>query len=174
MSKGGLSAIDLLSIEQAKARLYTLDAEFKQYHMDIIDALDNDDEIEREGGVMEEHEDKMAHIIINLKSTSSSAPTTSSETTTTIKTKSKELEVLRRRLADLEINVRRINSEITTVMPGPSMDCCLLEQCNRQITGFETEMFDISCTITTMEDTKEFTDEKLRISNVIFNLGLKI
>ena len=68
VSKGGLSAIDLLSIEQAKARLHTLDAEFKQCHMDVIDTLEDvTDKIESEEDVMEEHEDKMAHIIISLK-----------------------------------------------------------------------------------------------------------
>ena len=174
VSKGGLSAINLLSSEQAKARLHTLDAQFKWYHIDVIDALDDDEEIEREGDVMEEHEGKMVNIIISLKSISSSAPTTSSETTALVKTESKELEVLWRCLADLEINVWRINSKITTVMPGPSMDRCLLEHCNRQITSFEMEMFDISRTIATMEDTKELNDEKLRISDVIFNLGLII
>ena len=44
VSKGGLSAIDLLSIEQAKARLHMLDAEFTWYHVDVIDTLDDDDE----------------------------------------------------------------------------------------------------------------------------------
>ena len=94
MSKRGLSAIDLLSIEQAKAWLHTLDAEFKRYHMDVIDALKDDDEIEREGDVMEEYKDKMTHISISVKGISSFAPTTSSETTTLIKTERKELEVL--------------------------------------------------------------------------------
>ena len=63
MSKGGLSAIDLLSIEQAKVRLHMLDAKFKQYHIDVIDTLDDDEKIEREGDIMEEHEDKMAHAV---------------------------------------------------------------------------------------------------------------
>ena len=44
---GGLRAIDLLSIEQAKARLHMLDVEFKRYHVEVIDALDNDEEVER-------------------------------------------------------------------------------------------------------------------------------
>ena len=67
VSEGGLSAIDLLSIEQTKARLHTLDADFKRYHIDVNDALDDDNEIESEGSVLEEHEDKVAHIIISLK-----------------------------------------------------------------------------------------------------------
>ena len=58
---------------------------------------------------MEEHEDKMTHII-SLKNIFFSAPTTSSEIKTLVKTESKELEVLRRCLVALEINVWRINT----------------------------------------------------------------
>ena len=93
-----------------------------------------------------------------------------------IKTESKEVEVLWQRLADLERNVWRINSKIVTVTSVPSIDRCLLEQCNRQITGFETEMF-YTCIfhkIATVEETKELTEEKLGISDVGFNLGLKM
>ena len=71
-----------------------------------------------------------------------------------IKTKNKGLEVLQLGFADLEINVRRTNSKTTTVIPGLSMDRCLSEQCNRQITGFETEMLDISRTIANLEVTE--------------------
>ena len=151
-----------------------LDAKFKRYHVEVIDALDDDEEIEKEADVMEEHEEKMAYITISLKSICSSVPTTSSETKAPIKTEGKEQEVLRRCLSDLEMNARRINSKITAVIPGPSMDHCLLEQCNRQIAGFETKMLDLSRTIATMEDTSELNNEKLQISDVIFNLGLKI
>ena len=96
IAKGGLSAVDLLSVEQAKPWLHTLDTKFKQYHMDVSDSLDNEGEIEREEAVMEEHEIRVAHIFVSLKSISSSSPSTSFETATTIKTESKELEVLRR------------------------------------------------------------------------------
>ena len=54
------------------------------------------------------------------------------------------------------------------------MDCCLLKQCNKQIADYETEMLDISRTIATMKDTSELNNEKLRISDVVLNLGLKI
>ena len=49
VSKGGLTAIDLLLVEQAKTRLRTLDTKFKRYHMDVIDSLDDDTETERVG-----------------------------------------------------------------------------------------------------------------------------
>ena len=54
------------------------------------------------------------------------------------------------------------------------MDRCLLEQYNKQVTSFDTELFHISRTIATIEDTKELTDEKLLISDITFSLGLKI
>ena len=53
----------------------------------------NDDEIEKEGDVMEEDENKIVHITVNLKNISSSSPTTFFKTTSTIKTEGKKLEV---------------------------------------------------------------------------------
>ena len=84
IAKGGLSAIDLLSVKQAKVR----------YHMDIIDSLDDECEIEREEAAMEEHEIRIAHILVSLKSISSSSSTTSSKPAATIKIESSELDVL--------------------------------------------------------------------------------
>ena len=45
VSKGGLTAVDLLSLEQAMAHLHILDTEFKRYHMDVMDSLDDDTEM---------------------------------------------------------------------------------------------------------------------------------
>ena len=78
----------------SKARLHTLDAKFKWYHMDIIDSLNDESETDKEHKVMDEHESRVAHIVVSLKSISSSSPTTSSQPAATIKTESKELDVL--------------------------------------------------------------------------------
>ena len=69
----GLTGVDLLSVKQAKARLHTLDTEFKWYLMDVIDSLDDDTEIEREGDVMDEHKSRVTHISVSLKELSSPA-----------------------------------------------------------------------------------------------------
>ena len=66
---------------------YTLDTESKRYPIDVIDSLDDDTEIEIEGDVMDEHESRVAHISVSLKELSSPAEPT-------IKTESKELNVL--------------------------------------------------------------------------------
>ena len=95
VGKGGLAAIDILSVEQAKARPHTLDIEFKRYHMDVIDSLVDKTEIDKKHYVIVAHESRIAHIVFHLKSISSYSHTTSSEPVATIKTESKELEVLR-------------------------------------------------------------------------------
>ena len=62
--------------------------------MDIIDSLGNESEIDKEYEVTDEHNSRVTHIVISLKSVFSSSPTSSSEPATTIKTESKEPNVL--------------------------------------------------------------------------------
>ena len=84
----GLTAVDISSVEHAKAGLCTMDTKIKRCHMHVIDLLDGDTEIEREGDVMDEHESRVAHVSVSLKELCSTAKPT-------IKTESKELDVLR-------------------------------------------------------------------------------
>lgn len=41
-------------------RLEDLDAEFKLHHLALVDLIENDDELEREQRVLDEHEDLVA------------------------------------------------------------------------------------------------------------------
>ena len=59
-----------------------------------------------------------------------------------------------------ETSVQKVNAKVGPMVPGSSIDCCLLEQYNKQVGGFEMELLDISHSIATMEDTKELPDEK--------------
>ena len=61
-----------------------------------------------------------------------------------------------------------------TMTPVPSMDCFLLEQCNKQVNIFEMELLNVSLSIATTEGANELPDEKSRISDAIFSTGLKI
>ena len=54
-----------------------------------------------------------------------------------------------------EANITRINGKIGTVTPGPSMDCCLLEKCNKQVNVFEMELLDVFRSLTTTKDAKK-------------------
>ena len=167
-TKGPLSAIELLSVEQAKARLHTLDTEFKRYHMEVIDALEEEDELEREQAVMDDHESRVAHISISLKALS--VPTKES----IVKVDDKEQNLFRRRLAHLEKNLRKVNAQIEHLDPGPGIDRFLLEQYKDQFDGFKLELLDISRGITAIEEATDLPEKESEISDAIFNVGLKI
>ena len=70
--------------------------------------------------------------------------------------------------------MRKVNAVIRPMVPGPSIDHCLLEQYKDQISGFKMELIDISRSIATIEDAKELADEKSWISNAIISIGLRI
>ena len=77
----------MLSVEQAKACLHSLDAEFKWYHMDVVDSLVDDGEVERKQAITDEHESRVTRLFVRYKELSSSAEPT-------IKAETKELDVL--------------------------------------------------------------------------------
>ena len=60
------------------------------------------------------------------------------------------------------------------MVSGPGIDCCLWEEYEQRVSGFEMELFDISCSIATIEDAKELPNGKSWISNAIFSIGPKI
>ena len=64
IAKGGPTAVDVLSVKQAKACLHTLDTEIKWYHIDGIDSLVDDGEVEREQAIMDEYKSRVAHIYL--------------------------------------------------------------------------------------------------------------
>ena len=67
VAKRGLIAVDLLSVEQLKARLHTLDTKFKRYLMDVNDSMDNESEIDREHDAIDQHESRVTHIVVSTK-----------------------------------------------------------------------------------------------------------
>ena len=95
--KRGLTAVNVLSVEQAKVHLHvhTLDTEFKHYHMNVVDLLVDEGEVEREQVIIDENESRVAHIFVNLKELSPPVERM-------IKAESKELDVLQRLLIDVE------------------------------------------------------------------------
>ena len=62
--QGPLTTVDLLSVEQAKARLHALDNKFKWHHMDVSDLLDDEsaNQLTRNTSTK-----AVAHIVISLK-----------------------------------------------------------------------------------------------------------
>ena len=67
--------------------IYIFGSRIRRYPMDATDSLDDGDEVEREQAIMDEHESRVAHIVVSLKEVSSPAESM-------IKPESKELDVL--------------------------------------------------------------------------------
>ena len=120
----------MLSFEQGRARLHTLDTEFKRYYMDVVDSLVDEVEVEREQAIMQENENRVAHIFVSLNKLSSHVEPM-------IKIESKELDVFQQCLDNLERSVRKVSAIIRPVVPAPDIDCCLLEHYTKQASVFE-------------------------------------
>ena len=48
-------------------RLEDLDAEFKIHHLALVDLIESDDELEKEQGVLDEHEDQVADLVVRIE-----------------------------------------------------------------------------------------------------------
>ena len=67
IAKGGLTAVDVLSVEQAKAHLHTFDTKFKWHHINVIVLLDKESEMDREEAVTDEHETESLSYLLASK-----------------------------------------------------------------------------------------------------------
>ena len=67
--------------------LHTLDTEFQQFYINVVDSLVDEGEIDTEEAIMDDHESRVTHIFVSFKRLSSPAAPT-------IKTESKELHIL--------------------------------------------------------------------------------
>ena len=66
MNKENLTAIDLVAIRQAKGKLETLDTEFRERHVAVVDELEDDEELECEQAILDDHDDKVTHVTVHL------------------------------------------------------------------------------------------------------------
>ena len=66
MDREKLTAIDLLAIHQAKRKLEMLDAEFRGCHVSVVDEVENDEELEHEQAVLDDHSEKVTYITVHL------------------------------------------------------------------------------------------------------------
>ena len=65
------------------------------------------------------------------------------------------------------MSLHKVNIKIGPIVPGPDINRCLLEQYNKQVSGFEMELLDVSCSIATIDDAKELLYEKFWIFDAI-------
>ena len=94
-NKEALSHSDQLMIQRLQQRLATLDSEFQRYHISAIDLVEEEEELEREQSIFNDHNERIAVMSDRLEQLASSA-----KPTITAKTDSQQL--LHKWLAHIE------------------------------------------------------------------------
>ena len=103
--KGNFNCHFFLAIRQAKGKLETLDAEFRQRHVAVVNKLENDEELEFEQAVLDDHDNKVACITVYLDHL-----TNREDTSVGVKLEGETQQLLHKRLANIERSIRSANA----------------------------------------------------------------
>ena len=125
--KDKLTHKDLVAIKGFIKRLESLDADFKAYHCNVIDLVEEDEGVlMEEQAKLDDHEDKVGDLMsrqLELGVEEEKVPMPS------VAVPSKPLE---KRLGFLAKELRSINARMDSLSPGPDFNLCLaqhLEEC---------------------------------------------
>ena len=78
-----------------------------------------------------------------------------------------------RRLQRVEHNLGKIATAVSSAAEQADMDRCLLEQSDEQVSGVKLEVFDVSCSILSLDgDVSELIDYEASILQTVFNICL--
>ena len=131
-----ISARDRLAAHRLLQKLDTLDADFKLYHLAIIDLV-GDESLNTEQALLDEHDDKVADLALRIQQLGpDSAPP--SPSTTSLDPRVRLTKRLRRVERDLELV-----TAVESLGPDPMVDVPLLGQYQEQLSGFRTELMSI-------------------------------
>ena len=92
-----------------------------------------------------------------------------------IKVKLDSPQHLHKRLQHMECNLRKVANGVSSAAEQPDVNHCLLEHYGEKVSGFKLKVFDISCSILSLDgDVSELTDYEASISQLIFDMCLQI
>ena len=167
-SRVALSHTDRLEAKRFQERLTNLDAEFRMYHLAVVDLLEEEGDLAKEQADLDDHDDRVTDLLRRL--THLATPEDRAE-----KAKLDPRQCLQRRLAHLEANLRKVSDAVSAAAEKTEVDRCLLEQYDEQQNGFKLELYDISRGILSMDgDVSELSDYEARLSKAIFDVCLRI
>ncbi len=106
-------------------------AEFKVHHYSVIDLLDDEDEdgIQEQQTVLDEHEDIVAQLTARLEKVMASSTAKDSN----------EPKVASKRLRAIERGLSSIVTGTSSLPPGDEDNICLLQQCDQQLSELKAE-----------------------------------
>ena len=146
-SKRELTADDVRSAQHLLQKLNSLEADFKTYHLSVVDLLD-EDALESEQVILDETDDQVVCLIIRLHRLTSSVPTTPPPPAT----ESNHGRRLSRRSTHLDKELRMILLSVESISPGAEVDSCLLLQYEEQLSGLKTELTSLSHDLLSLDE----------------------
>ena len=105
------------------------------YHLSVVDLLVEED-LDTEQAVLDEHDDWITGLLDRLERLAT--PAGGEE-----KHRPDPKRSLKRRLLDLEGNLRKVSDAVSTVEEKPEVDRCLLKQYDEQQNGFKLKLYNI-------------------------------
>ena len=106
-----------------------MDAEFKGYHLVIVDLLQEEEELEGEQVILDDDDDKLAGLFDRLVYLNTPVECE-------VQAKQDPQQQLLKRLQHVKRNIRKVAAVVSTVDDGPDVDRCLLEQYDEQTNRF--------------------------------------
>ena len=161
---------------QLLKKLDALDTEFKTHHMSVIDAIENEEELEGEQRELNAHDDNITNLSLRLQtlSTSTTVPTDPGQ----------DRALVQRRLAQLQARLIAINTDVSSLTRGPQ-DFPLVHLYQEQLTEFKRELSDIRTAVLsiTVDDSdplmgsikkqdKDIFDMSVTVKRLLYNPGL--
>lgn len=117
--------------QRTSLKLTELDSEFKTYHYRLIDLIDDDDTIEREQSVLDEHDDAIADLDTRVKRILAAC---------SAKVESADHKAVSRKLLHLEKSLTSVSEAISCLTD--ESEPCLIQQYGEQVQDIKTAVGD--------------------------------
>ena len=166
------TADDRLSAQQSLEKLNSIEAEFKSYHLALVDLLDEDAQ-EGEQRTLDEIDDKVACLVVRLQRLVSRSSAVTTLPSPFIESKTGRH--LSRRLNHLDKGLQTILDAVESIPPDGEVDACLLHQYEEQLSDLNTELANVLHELLSHEeDDSTLSEQQTRLSQTLFDVRLKI
>ena len=150
--------------QRTSLKLTELDSEFKTYHYRLIDLVDDDDTIERQQAVFDEHDDAIAVLDTRVKRILATCST---------KVESLDHKAASRKLSHLKKSLTSISKAISPLTD--ESEPCLIQRYGEQVQDIKTALGDTRNTLLSLDfDGDALTTMLERLNKGVFDCSLKI
>ena len=172
---GELEARDDLSrsLEEARRllqRLDAIDSDFKSNHLALIDAIEDEGELDKEQGILDDHDDDVTDLTIRLNRIISTHPSVG---------ESGEIRTARKRLSHLQNSaflIRDAISEHTTAEAEATIDVCLFQLYEERLTDLRKDLEGLRRDLLSvdLDEGDELITSQVDLEKLIFGCSLKV